>query len=55
MLNLDFSLETIGERIDFLNNLLDSDQSFTHKELEKMGEYGRIVLGLLDFYLSPRI
>ena len=39
MLNLDFSLETIGERIDFLNDLLDSDQSFTHKELEKMGEY----------------
>ena len=39
MLNLDFSLETIGERIDFLNDLLDSDQTFTHKELEKMGEY----------------
>lgn len=39
MLNLDFSLETIEERIDFLNNLLDSNQSFTHKEVEKMGEY----------------
>lgn len=39
MLNLDFSLETIEERINFLNNLLDSNQSFTHKEVEKMGEY----------------
>lgn len=29
------------------------EKALTH--LKKMGEYGRIVLGLLDFYLSPRI
>lgn len=39
MLNLDFSLETIGERIAFIEDLLENNANFTGRELDKMGEY----------------
>lgn len=54
MINLDFSIQTIEGRIGYLNNLLNnSDNNFTNKDLEKMGEY---LLYLFDdnFNLNDR-
>ncbi len=39
MIKLDFSLKTTEERLEFLNNLLNSEKNFTNSELEKMGDY----------------
>ena len=39
MINLDLTLQTIEERIDFINNLLDKNDNYTGKELDRMGEY----------------
>lgn len=39
MLNLDFNLTDIKERIDLITDLLESDKKFTSRELEVMGEY----------------
>ena len=39
MIKLDFSLKTTKERVEFLNNLLNSEKKFTNSELEKMGDY----------------
>ena len=39
MLNLDFNLTDIEERINLITDLLESDKKFTSRELEVMGEY----------------
>ena len=39
MLNLDFELTDIEERINLITDLLESDKKFTSRELEVMGEY----------------
>ena len=39
MLNLDFNLTDIEERVNLITDLLESDKKFTSRELEVMGEY----------------
>ena len=39
MINLDLTLETIEERIVFIEELLENNDNFTSKELDRMGEY----------------
>ena len=39
MINLDLTLQTIEERIAFIEDLLENNSNYTGKELDRMGEY----------------